>query len=165
MAELSQQERLQPALLDRLTDDAPDQKRESPEKRVMPMRRLREIVLRDLTWLLNSGNLSGVHDFSDYPFVAESVLNYGMPDLAGFTVSSLDRVAIERYIIKVIRGFEPRILQKSLKVHVISAEDQMNHNAITLEIRGDLWAQPLPMHLYLRTEIDLEGGTVKIVET
>lgn len=165
MAELTQRERLQPSLLDRLTDDAPDQKQEPPEKRVIPIRKLREIVLRDLTWLLNSGNLNGALDLEHYPFVAQSVLNYGMPDLAGFTVSSLDQVEIERYINKVIRDFEPRILPKSLKVHVVSTEDQMNQNAITLEIKGDLWAQPLPLQLYLKTEIDLEGGNVKVIES
>jgi len=165
MAELTQRERLQPSLLDRLTDDAPEKKKESAEKRVIPMRKLREIVLRDLTWLLNSGNLSGTLDLEHHPFVAQSVLNYGMPDFSGFTVSSLNLIEIERYIIKAIRDFEPRILPKSLRVQVVSTEAQMNHNAITLEIKGELWAQPLPLHLYLKTEINLEGGDVKVIES
>lgn len=164
MAELTQRERLQPSLLDRLTDDAPDKKKEPAEKRVISIGKLREIVLRDLTWLLSTGNLVGVLDLSNHPDAAQSVINYGMPDLAGFTVSSLDPVEIERMIMKVIRAFEPRILPKSLKIQVLSSGDQMNRNAITLEIKGDLWAQPLPLHLFLKTVIDLEDGSVKVVE-
>ena len=50
MAELTTQDKLQPALLDRLTDDEPDAKVEARDKRVISMRRLRECVLRDLSW-------------------------------------------------------------------------------------------------------------------
>ena len=32
------------------------------------------------------------------------------------------------------------------------------------EIRGQLWSQPIPLQLYLRTEIDLENGDVSVKE-
>ncbi len=48
MAELTPQERLQPSLLDRLTDDRPQETRESRERRVLSMRQLRASVMRDL---------------------------------------------------------------------------------------------------------------------
>lgn len=44
-------DRLQPALLDRLRDDHPEQRVEPAEARVMSRQRLREAVLRDLEWL------------------------------------------------------------------------------------------------------------------
>jgi type VI secretion system protein ImpF len=34
----------------------------------------------------------------------------------------------------------------------------MSLNALMFEIEADLWAQPLPLHLYLQTEVDLETG-------
>ncbi len=38
----------------------------------------------------------------------------------------------------------------------------MSHNALTFEIEGELWAQPVPLRMmYLKTEIDLESGQVK----
>jgi len=40
----------------------------------------------------------------------------------------------------------------------------MSRSALTFEIEGELWAQPLPLQLYLKTEIDLESGQVKIEE-
>ncbi|MFP3607501.1 type VI secretion system baseplate subunit TssE, partial [Paraburkholderia sp. SIMBA_053] len=53
MAELTPQERLQPSLLDRLTDMAPDEPDESREQRVITAARLREYVTRDIAALLN----------------------------------------------------------------------------------------------------------------
>ena len=55
--QLTPQDRLQPALLDRLTDDEPDKKQEPREQRVMSKRRLRQAVLRDLAWLFNATRL------------------------------------------------------------------------------------------------------------
>ena len=42
------QDRLQPALLDRLTDDDPESTVESADSRVINRNRLRDLVLRDL---------------------------------------------------------------------------------------------------------------------
>jgi len=94
MAELTTQERLQPSLLDRLTDDEPDSKQESRERRVLSLPRLREAVLRDLAWLFNTTHLAVAEDLSNYPYVARSVLNFGMPELTGATVAGLDRAAL-----------------------------------------------------------------------
>lgn len=164
MAELTPLERLQPSLLDRLTDNEPGKKQETREKRIFSVQKLREVVLRDLVWLLNSGNLKGTEDLEDYPFVSHSVVNYGMPELAGVTSSSIDVLKIERLIRQVIWDFEPRILRHTVKVRVSTAENQMNTNAMTLEIEGQLWAQPIPIHLFLKTEIDLESGNITLKE-
>ena len=48
MATLRAQDRLQPALLDRLTDDDPASRAETMDARVINRTRLRELVLRDL---------------------------------------------------------------------------------------------------------------------
>ncbi|MGH8502222.1 MAG: type VI secretion system baseplate subunit TssE [Gammaproteobacteria bacterium] len=164
MAELTQQERLQPSLLDRLTDEEPTKTQESRDKRVLSLQKLREGVLRDMAWLLNSGNLATTEDLSAYPFVAQSVLNYGMPDMAGLTVSGADVSAIERELKQAILTFEPRILRNTLKVRVVVADDRMDHNTMTFDIEGELWAQPAPLRLYLKTEIDFESGNVEVLD-
>jgi type VI secretion system protein ImpF len=164
MAELTQKERLQPSLLDRLTDDDPEQKQESRDKRVLSPSRLRECVRRDLTWLLNTTNLAATEDLDEHPEVARSVMNYGMPDLAGHTAGSVDVRALERLLVGVIWDFEPRLLRSSVKVHLFVDEDEMDHNAMCFDIEAELWAQPLPLRLFLRTEIDLETGGVNVTE-
>jgi type VI secretion system protein ImpF len=164
LAELTHKERLQPSLLDRLTDNEPDKKQESREQRVFSLTRLREAVLRDLAWLLNTTNLEAGQDLADYPEVVRSVLNYGMPDLSGMTVSGTDVTVLERALNRAIADFEPRILRNTLKVRLEVNESQMNHNAMTFLIEGELWAQPVPLRLFLRTEIDLDIGDVRVNE-
>ena len=164
MAELTPKERLQPSLLDRLTDDAPDHSQESRDQRVLSTRRLRECVLRDLGWLFNASQMIGEQEVERYPFAARSVINYGLPSLAGTTARSLDINELEQSLRQAIMDFEPRIYRSSLRVHAALTEERMSHNALTFEIEGDLWAQPLPLQLYLKTEIDLESGQVKVEE-
>ncbi len=164
MAELTPKERLQPSLLDRLTDDEPGQRQESREKRVLSPRRLRSSVIRDLQWLLNAGDLASVQDLSPYPQVLKSVVNYGLPDLAGKNVSGLKVSELEKSLKLIIERFEPRILPESLEVRAVVDADRMSHNAVRFDIEGELWGQPLPQQLYLKTEVDLESGAFEVSE-
>ena len=43
-------------------------------------------------------------------------------------------------------------------------EKQMNHNSMSFDIEAELWAQPLPLRLFLRTAIDLETGTTEVLD-
>lgn len=164
MAELTPKERLQPSLLDRLTDDEPSRRQESREKRVLSPRQLRDSVIRDLQWLLNASDLVSVQDLAPYPEVIDSVVNYGLPDLAGKNVSGLEIGALERDLRRIIQRFEPRILPHSLHIRVVVDEGLMSHNAVRFDIEGELWGQPLPQQLYLKTEVDLESGAFEVSE-
>lgn len=162
MAELSLKERLQPSLLDRLTDDEPQSDKESRDVRVWSLRRLREMVLRDLSWLLNCDNLESLIDLRENEHARRSVLNYGVQSLAGNTVSYSLIGDLERELRESIRLFEPRILPNSIVIQVVAGDVSERRKAITLEIRGELWARPLPQPLFLKTEVDLESGMVAI---
>ena len=162
MAERANPETLQPSLLDRLTDNNPTVKTESAEKSAMNMRALRQAVMRDLAWLLNTGNLGSVQNLDNFNEVRESVLNFGMPDLAGLTVTSMDMRTLERMLKETIVCFEPRIDATTLSVGLNVKNDKMSRHALTLDIEGDLWAHPSPMRLYLKTELDLETGDVAV---
>lgn len=165
MAELSHTERLQPSLLDRLTDEAPDEQSESRSRRVISMNRLRALVRRDLAWLLNTGHMEALQDLSDYPEVQRSVLNFGMPDLSGAAVAGLSGDQIERMVKTAILTYEPRILTNTLDIRSRVSSEHMNRNAIVFEIVGQLWAQPMPAELFLKTEMDLETGDVEVVDS
>ena len=165
MAEAAPQERLQPALLDRLTDDEPDKKVEGSDKRVLTKSQLRQAVLRDLAWLFNTTRLESGEDLSSTPLVQKSILNFGLPALAGETAASLDPTDLERAVREAILAYEPRILPASLRVRTIVTETQLDqHNVISVQIEGFLWAQPVPLELLLRTEVDLETGRVEITD-
>ena len=163
MAQVKAQDRLQPALLDRLTDDDPGSAVEPVEMRVISRARMRDAILRDLGWLLNSTFLSGDPAFQRYPEVQRSVINFGLPALSGTTASSLDPLALEESVRRSIVTYEPRILADTLKVEAVMGSRQMDHhNQISFRISGQVWAQPVPLELLLDTEIDLESGTVQI---
>jgi type VI secretion system protein ImpF len=161
MAELTQKERLQPSLLDRLTDDEPLARVESRDKRVLSMHKLRQSVLRDISWLLNTDSFESVTDLTDYPEVAKSVLNYGIKNLAGNTAVGVSVSEIEKGLKQAITIFESRILPNTLTIRVLSS-DIMNQQAMSFDIEANLWAQPLPIHLYLRTEINMLTGDVNL---
>ncbi|HMW22520.1 MAG TPA: type VI secretion system baseplate subunit TssE [Burkholderiaceae bacterium] len=160
-------ERLQPALLDRLTDENPkasqDAGQDADVRRGMTKAQLRSAVLRDLSWLLNAVQPLLSHEAEDYPLAARSVLNFGMPPLAGQLASKIDMPGLTQALRDVILHFEPRILEHSLEIKPV--EDQFfldAHNLIEFEIRGLLWAQPVPLELLLRTQLDLEAGQVLV---
>jgi len=94
--------------------------------------------------------------------VAHSVVNYGLPDLAGQAAMGMDLPTVERALRQAIWDFEPRILRNSVKIRSVVADDQMNRNTVAFEIEGELWAQPVPLHLFLRTEVDLDSGTFSV---
>jgi len=158
------EEQLQPALLDRLTDEEPDKKLEPRQHRVMSKRRMREAVLRDLAWLFNTTRLDADMDPVSLPYARRSVIYYGLPALSGQTSSSLEVTELERAVRQAILDFEPRILPASLRVRALESGRFEQHNVIGVEISGQLWADPVPMELLVRTEIDLESGQVEVTD-
>lgn len=166
MANLRAQDRLQPALLDRLTDDDPGSRVEAVEARVINRSRLRELVLRDLAWLFNSTSSSHGDQWEAAPLAAHSVVNFGLPPLSGQSLSAIDLGALQDRVRNAILDYEPRILPETLSVVAVSNEAQADHhNVIGFRITGQLWAQPVPLELMLQTEIDLETGRVEIRDT
>lgn len=163
MSGVDSRNRLQPALLDRLTDDEPGNNAREDQHRVMSKAELRQAVLRDLGALFNAVQ-PREKELGGYPLVVDSVLNFGLPSLAGQLVSRLDVRVIEAAIRRAIERFEPRILaDETLQVSAVEASSVLDtHNVIEFEIRGRLWAQPVPLEILLRTQLDLEAGQVDV---
>jgi type VI secretion system protein ImpF len=156
-------DRLQPALLDRLTDFNPQSQVEADDTRLMNKSQIREAVLRDLSWLLNSVQPLSKATATQFPQAADSVLNYGLPAMSGQLASRIDVGLLERTIKQAILRFEPRVMEDSLEVKALEASSVLDtHNVIEFEIHGFMWAQPVPLELLLRTQVDLEAGQVEV---
>lgn len=155
-------DRLQPVLLDRLTDLTPHSQVEADDSRIMNKSQIREAVLRDLSWLLNA--VQPMNRLGDsHAQAANSVINYGLPAMSGQMASRVDVSLLERTIKQAILRFEPRVMEDSLEVRAIDATSVLDtHNVIEFEIRGFMWAQPVPLELLLRTQLDLEAGQVEV---
>ena len=162
MAELTPMERLQPCLLDRLTDDEPEVQKESRDQRIISLRRYKRAVVRDLGVLLNSRNHPSEDPIYEFEEVLRSVLNFGIPDLCGTHILNISPAEIEAKIRQSVSYFEPRISQDSLSIRMIYPKDSEYIRAVSFEIEGELWAQPLPDHLFIKTEVDLETGHYKL---
>lgn len=158
--------RLQPALLDRLTDDTRANESavaEADADRVMSKAQLRQAVLRDLGALFNAVRPLDAATALLHPSLAGTVLGFGLPPLAGQLASKLDIPRLERTLRQAILGFEPRILADTLRVRALEAANVLDtHNVIEFEITGHLWSQPMPLEILLRTQIDLEAGQVRV---
>lgn len=123
---------------------------------------LRATVRRDLAWLFNTTNLESLVDLEPYPHVAESVLNFGLTDLAGRTLNRRAVLARAREIRRAIRLFEPRLNREGLTVDPV--EDDDSPHALTYLIQGDITAAAQVMPVKFRTEVEAETATVNIRE-
>lgn len=156
MPELAVIERLQPCLLDRLTDDEPAKTQESRTQRVVSLPRYRQGVLRDLLWLFNaSAHLPNEGDspfsITDYPEACRSVVNFGIRHLFGLVTPSMRD--LEKQLAEALYVFEPRILRNTLKIR-----SRLKGNLIVLEVEGELWANPVSEQLHIKTLLDIETG-------
>ncbi|WP_294325087.1 type VI secretion system baseplate subunit TssE [uncultured Sphingomonas sp.] len=123
---------------------------------------LRATIRRDLAWLFNTTNLESLVDLEPYPHVRESVLNYGLSDLAGRTLDRRAVLARAREIRRAIRLFEPRLSRDGLTVDPV--EDPSDPHALTYLIQGDITAAAQTMPVKFRTEVEAETASVNVRE-
>lgn len=145
------------------TQNVPNSMIESNQQRVVSMRRLRECVLRDVASLLNALNLETQVDLQRYPHVQRSVLNYGMRSLAGLAAAAVDSAKTAAGIEEAIRRYEPRLR----KVHVApeTREGVQEGHQLSFRIDAELWGQPMPQQLVLRTRIETDTGNVTVSDS
>lgn len=155
-----------PSLMDRLTDNEPSKRLEAPRPQAMSFQEYRAGFQRDLMRLLSYGLQASAHEFSGYPEVQRSVLNYGMANLLGMADMAAKPIVVEQNIVEAIRRFEPRVNRDTLRVNVsrneVPGETTMKN--LEIEIQAELWAKPYSEHVYLLTSVDLHNASVKVKE-
>lgn len=161
-------------LVRRLIETEQRRQIELRQRVVVSTERLRDVVLRDLRALFNTENLRwrearevlptlrSVPDIDEFPYAAKSVVNFGIPPLAGRTGASLDLDRLERELEDAIKTFEPRLKRDTVSVRSVRREEGTAGSQLAFEIEAELWAEPLPLRLWLRTLIDLETGSARI---
>jgi type VI secretion system protein ImpF len=169
---LTSQERLQPSLLDRLTDHQPQSSQEALADRVLNKKQLREAVLRDLSWLFNTTMQEPPHHPPDVerfrmwieaPAARDSVLNFGIPSLSGLTISYLEFPRLEQTIRQAIIRYEPRIDPKTLQVKISNdMSTGIKPTSLRLVIKGQMWNQPVPLELLLSADVDVDTGQTSV---
>ena len=150
-------------LWDLLSSADPELAPIAPGARAHPEALLRDSVRRELGLLFNSTALGAVQTLESHAHAARSTLNYGLPDLAGKTASSIDGPWLERQLARAIRDFEPRLHPESVRV-TIAPQRASTHNILCFEIDAVLTSNPDAEPIRLDTELDLESGSARIVE-
>lgn len=154
---------LLPTLMDRLRDDAPQRLIETPEHYAVTRKQLRDIIQRDLAFLLNTTNIEDLIDRDRYPQAAASTVNFGVPPLAGAFLASRRWSDIEQMIRRAITEFEPRLIPGSLVVAPCQAIDAgEHHNILSFEVRGMVQMDPYPLEFMVQSSLDLDTSEVNI---
>ena len=123
---------------------------------------LRSTIRRDLAWLLNTTNFGALGSLENYPHVETSVLNYGVPDLAGKTLQGRTILDRAREIRNAIRHFETRLEGESLVVEPVSSNDKPN--SITFLIQGVIKSEVRPIAVQYRTDLEADTASVEVAE-
>jgi type VI secretion system protein ImpF len=151
-------DRLQPALLDRLLDEEPGHP--ASHEWTMSRQAYRDAVVRDIGSLLNA--VAPIRSAGSEA-ARSSVLGYGLPPLAGRSLSTLDLDGLARAIRRCLQAYEPRLAPDSIVVlSPAGGAEASRHNVVPFEIRAHLWWQPAPIELAIRTDLDLETGVVRL---
>ncbi|HGL4260029.1 type VI secretion system baseplate subunit TssE [Burkholderia dolosa] len=151
-----------PSLLDRLQDDAPHARHESPAAYAPNGEGMRRIIRRDLASLLNATNLDGELDVGRYPQAAASVVNYGLPPLSGSYLSDRNWETVEKLVRTAIVRFEPRLLPESIAIRPVEGREAVSYNQLTFEIRGLMQWSPYPLEFRIQSTFDIESNKVAL---
>jgi type VI secretion system protein ImpF len=158
----SLQDKLFPCLLNRLTDDYPKAKRERREHRIQTLRQYREAFLTDIAFLLNSALPMPPKAMAAAGLAQTecSVLCYGVESSSGTWISSDRLELVSADVRRALVRFEPRLNPRTLDVRVLdqSSPDTETGSMVSVDIRGELWAEPLTEQMLVRASVDLDTG-------
>ena len=152
-----------PALLDRLIDDHPKERREPSDKFYFDSRKMREVILRDLLTIFSTENTEGeLQRYSKSP-VVDSVINYGIAPLTGVYARQLSWEQVEEKLRRAILRFESRVIPDSLIITPLAGKDQYaQYGIIVFEIRTLVYWDPYPLDLRIKGSYDMETQQVSL---
>jgi type VI secretion system protein ImpF len=124
-------------------------------------RELRAVIQRDIAWILNDIQFEAAVPLDDYPEVRTSIVNQGLPELVGRTITNDTMARRSAEITAALRAFEQRLRPDTIRVAFdtsrIATENKL-HFTISGEIRNALeesWVR-------FETTVDLDDGRVEV---
>lgn len=162
MSRIDKKKNLRPSIIDRLIDDEPHLEVEAEKQRHQQIRELRNSVRRDLENLLNT-RYRLVEPPLIYPQLENSLLNYGLPDLATVNIIDVDKKKeFTRSLEKILRDYEPRF--KSVKVTYLDNKDSIDR-AVRFRVNATLYADPAPEVVVFDSVLEPISRTVNVEES
>jgi len=141
MARVDKKKKLRPSILDRLFDDEPENTNEIDSAQHQKIKQLRKSVRRDLENLMNA-RYRVMEPGEEYKELDNSLLNYGLPDLATVNITDLDKRKEFTFTMeKILKEFEPRF--KEVNVSYLENKDNTDRT-LRFRIDATLYADPSP---------------------
>lgn len=125
--------------------------------------RWREILLRDIEYLLNDAAHSASLKLQRYAHCETAVVNYGLPSLSQQLPVTNDLLALARQIQRIIATFEPRLDPRSIKVVPLIDKDQTWVLAILFDIHARCILPGEKILMNLRIALDYSYGIVRVL--
>lgn len=148
---------IRPSVLDRLIDTEPSSSTDAPSSWGQSVRLLKAGLCRDLEWLLNSRRTL-IEIPSDYEYLKESVLNYGIIDVSSLIRDSREhKNLLVKEVAHAIQVFEPRLEQVKVSLVTEDAGDATKRE-IHFVVEGLLKIDPQPEHVVFDTVLDATNG-------
>ncbi|NJQ21796.1 hypothetical protein HCO69_19490 [Pantoea sp. LS15] len=147
-------------LLERFIPDAPirlDTRLSESAKR-----QITDYLCGRLSILFNASGNEDLVQQKAYPYTASSVLNFGVVNLAGMTVSGIDTLKLSRRIRDAILRFEPRIDGYSLQVSFARKEDDTG-TLLNFIIEGTVSYQWERFSFSLNSRWNTDSGEVQVL--
>lgn len=120
---------------------------------------LKETVAHDLVSLVNTIDLASAIDLEKSPYVARSVLNFGLQDLSGLTSEESRVVDVGRNLLAALVQHEPRLKRESLHVEREHGFDEIDQR-IRFNISAEIACRPFDVPVSFVAEVDVGSGKV-----
>ncbi|PWT92717.1 MAG: type VI secretion system baseplate subunit TssE [Blastocatellia bacterium] len=150
--------RVTTSVLDRLLDYEPEVSREPIASRSKSLRQLKQSVMRDLEWLLNTRQIAGGIP-EDLKEANDSIVMFGLPD---FTVLSMespdDQKYIKHEIEQAVRRFEQRLEGVQVSIEPVLSTERIIHFRIDARLKVD----PAPEPITFDTVLQLGSGQYQV---
>ena len=158
---IDKKKKLRPSILDRLIDNEPHTSAETEQSQHQHLMQLRNSVRRDIENLLNT-RYRLISPDDEYRQLENSLLNYGLPDLATVNIVDQERKNVFINDLKnIIKRFEPRF--KSINIHYLDNPNKGDHS-LHFRIDGVLYADPAPEIVIFDSTLEPVSRTVSVQE-
>ncbi len=122
---------------------------------------LRRQLNRDLESLLNTTNLDSAQNLEDFPAVARSILNFGIPELSRVTIDELPNRNLATEIRDALFRYEPRLIRNTIRVsrnNTVSAETL----GVRFQISAEMSCEPVAVPVEFVADLDIANNKVLV---
>jgi type VI secretion system protein ImpF len=144
-----------PFILRRLTDTAPQEKKESTAG-LVTVKQLKEDIFANIEMLFNSRCHTVTGGLKGYSDVEDSVLGFGIRDFCGKTGLDSYKEEMRQHILRQLQIFEPRLEPGSINVEFSDKEAGF---LLKYGISGVIRLKEVDEEVKFLSNLDLESGT------